>query len=48
MVESLSLNFRVFTVKLVGVQKFRNFTVLHDKTHTITSEDSDSPLPGNW
>ena len=27
MVEPLSLNFRVFTVKLVGVQKFRNFTV---------------------
>ena len=28
MVEPLSLNFRVFTVKLVGVRKFRNFTVL--------------------
>ena len=27
MVESLSLNFRVFTVKLVGVRKFRNFKV---------------------
>ena len=27
MVEPLSLNFRVFTVKLVGGQKFRNFTV---------------------
>ena len=27
MVESLSLNFTVFTVKLVNVQKFRNFTV---------------------
>ena len=24
---SFSLNFRVFTVKLVGVRKFRNFTV---------------------
>ena len=28
MVEPLMLNFRVFTVKLVGVRKFRNFTVL--------------------
>ena len=28
MVEALSLNFRVFTVKLIGVRKFRNFTVL--------------------
>ena len=28
MVEPLSLNFRLFTVKLVGVQKFRNFTVV--------------------
>ena len=27
MVEPFSLNFRVFTVKLVGVQKFRSFTV---------------------
>ena len=27
MVEPLSLNFRVLTVKLVGVRKFRNFTV---------------------
>ena len=27
MVKPLSLNFRVFTVKLVGVRKFRNFTV---------------------
>ena len=26
--EPLSLNFRVFTVKLVGVQKFRNFKVI--------------------
>ena len=28
MVELLSLNFSVLTVKLVGVRKFRNFTVL--------------------
>ena len=28
MVEPLSLNFRVFTLKLVGVHKFRNFTCL--------------------
>ena len=27
MVEPLILNFRAFTVKLVGVRKFRNFTV---------------------
>ena len=27
-VESLSLNFRIYTVKLVGVRKFRNFTVV--------------------
>ena len=27
MVEPLSLKFRVFTVKLVSVRKFRNFTV---------------------
>ena len=27
MVEPLSLNFSVFTVKLVGVRKFRNFAV---------------------
>ena len=27
---SLSLNFRVFTVKLAGVQKLRNFTVTAD------------------
>ena len=27
MVESLSLNFRVFTVRYVGDRKFRNFTV---------------------
>ena len=27
MVEPLSLNFRVFTVKLLGVRKFRNFMV---------------------
>ena len=30
----LSLNFRLFTVKLVGVRKFRNFTVIG---HTLTS-----------
>ena len=29
MVEPLSLNFRVFIVKLVGVQKLRNFIVLY-------------------
>ena len=28
MVEPLSLNFRVFTVKLVGVRKFRTFMVV--------------------
>ena len=28
MVETFSLNFSVFTVKLVGVRKFRNFTVI--------------------
>ena len=28
MAEPLSLNLRMFTVKLVGVRKFRNFTVL--------------------
>ena len=28
MVEPISLNFRVFTVKLVGIRKFRNFTVI--------------------
>ena len=27
MIEPFSLNFGVFTVKLVGVRKFRNFTV---------------------
>ena len=27
MVEPLSLNFREFTIKLVSVQKFRNFMV---------------------
>ena len=34
MVEPLSLSFRVFTVKLVGVQKFKNFTVsVNDNYH---------------
>ena len=28
MIESFSLNCSVFTVKLVGVQKFSNFTVI--------------------
>ena len=28
MVEPLGMNFNVFTVKLVGLQKFRNLTVL--------------------
>ena len=32
MVEPLSLNFRVFTVKLVGVRKLRNFTVNASKS----------------
>ena len=27
MIDPLSLNFRVFTVKLLGIPKFRNFTV---------------------
>ena len=27
MVEPLTINFRVFTERLVGVQKFRNFTI---------------------
>ena len=31
MVEPLSLNFRVFLVKLKGVQKFRKFTVFLQK-----------------
>ena len=30
MVEHLMLKFRMFTVKLVGVRKFRNFTVCFD------------------
>ena len=30
MVEHLSLNFRVFTVKFVGVLKFKNFTKLRE------------------
>ena len=34
MVEPLSLNSRVFTVKLVGVRKFRNFTV-SPNTHLL-------------
>ena len=29
MVKPLNLNFSVFTVKLVGVRKFRNFTVIY-------------------
>ena len=32
MVEPLSLNFRVFTVKLVSVRKFRNFTVTAERS----------------
>ena len=35
MVEPFSLNFRVFTVKLVGVRKFRSFTVNHTNKLTI-------------
>ena len=38
MVEPLSLNFRLYTVKLVGVRKFRNFTVLNQwKNFTETT-----------
>ena len=46
-VEQFSLNFRVFTVKLVGVHKFRNFTVIsstilslqaqHKENHTFAA-----------
>ena len=31
MVEPLSLNFQVFTLKLVGVKKFRNFIVVYGR-----------------
>ena len=34
MVEPRTLNFRVFTVKLVGVRKFRNFRVPKNATNT--------------
>ena len=39
MVEPLSLNFRVFTVKLVGVRKFRNFTVIGNSADFDPLED---------
>ena len=37
MVEPLNFNFRVFTVKVVGVRKFRNFKVIfrHKKKHVL-------------
>ena len=40
MVELLSLSLRVFTEKLVGVPKFRNFTYepRHEKTNVLVSD----------
>ena len=51
MVEPLSLNFRVLTVKLVGVGKFRNFTVFSscsrriDKARVFFFRFTDPPDP---
>ena len=44
MAEPLSLNFRVFTVKLVGVRKFRNFTVsFNDNMWTLQPRGNHKP-----
>ena len=44
MVESLSLNFRVCTVKLVGVRKFRNYTVSFNDNVDITAKKATTSL----
>ena len=45
MVENLSLNFRVFTVKLVGVRKLRNFTVMCVNVKLLLTQWQ-APWPG--
>ena len=40
MVEPLNLKFSVFTVKLVSVRKFRNFTVMSLSTFYLYIQDN--------